>query len=130
MAASTWVADRPKPCSLPGSSHTFIAYSAPNCWTLPTPGMREIWSITREPLMLLSSLRSTAGLSEIRPTTMRKPELALATTTPWVVTSLGRRGVARETLFCTCTWAMSESVPVSKVRVMLALPLALEDELK
>ena len=92
--------------------------------------MREIWSITREPLMLLSSLRSTAGLSEIRPTTMRKPELALATTTPWVVTSLGRRGVARETLFCTCTWAMSESVPVSKVRVMLALPLALEDELK
>ena len=108
----------------------FMAYSEPNCWVLPTPGMREIWSSTREPTMSLSRLRSTLPSAERSPTTIRKPALALATTTPCWVTSVGSRGVASATLFCTWTWAMSASVPVSKVRVMLTRPLELEEELK
>ena len=70
------------------------------------------------------------GLSDFSATTIRKPALALATTTPCWVTSDGSRGVASATLFCTCTWAMSGSVPLSKVSVMLERPLALDDELK
>jgi hypothetical protein len=54
----------------------------------------------------------------------------LATTTPCWFTSVGNRGVASDTLFCTCTWAMSGSVPGLKVSVMLAPPLALDEELK
>jgi hypothetical protein len=69
-------------------------------------------------------------LLEVNATTIRKPASALATTTPCWVTSDGSRGVASATLFCTCTWAMSGSVPLSKVSVMLARPLALDDELK
>ncbi len=61
---------------------------------------------------------------------IRKSGLDLATTTPCWVTSVGRRGVASATLFCTCTWAMSGSVPVSKVSVMVDEPLELDDELK
>lgn len=61
---------------------------------------------------------------------IRKPALALATTTPCLVTSEGRRGVASATLFCTCTWAMSASVPLSKVRVMVTRPDEEDDELK
>ena len=107
-----------------------MAYSEPNCRVLPTPGTREIWSSTCEPTMSLRRSRSMAGLVDCSATTIRKPELALATTTPCWVTSEGSRGVASATLFCTCTWAMSGSVPLSKVSVMLARPLALDEELK
>ena len=129
-AVSTSVADRLKPCSLPGSSHRFMAYSDPKCWVLPTPGTRAIWSSTREATMSFRRLRSMLAFSDCRPTTIRKPALALATTTPWAVTSLGRRGVASDTLFCTCTWAISASVPVWKVSVIEAWPDELELELK
>ncbi len=107
-----------------------MAYSPPNCWVLPTPGTREIWSSTCDATMSLRWLRSIAGLSERNATTSRKPVLALATTTPCLVTSDGRRGVASETLFCTCTWAMSGLVPFSNVSVMLTRPLELDEELK
>ncbi len=107
-----------------------MAYSEPKWRVLPTPGTREICSSTREAMMSLRWLRSIDGLSERTPTTIRKPALALATTTPWSTTSAGRRGCASETLFCTCTWAMSGSVPVSKVRVISLRPDELDVELK
>ena len=45
-------------------------------------------------------------------------------------TSLGSRDSACWTLFCTCTWAVSGSVPCSKVTVMLTEPSELLVELK
>ncbi|MNM66337.1 hypothetical protein D3C81_778170 [compost metagenome] len=107
-----------------------MAYSEPNCWVLPTPGTREICSSTRAPTMSFNASRSTLPSSERTPMAIRKPALALATTTPCWVTSEGSRGVANETLFCTCTWAISASVPLSKVRVMVTRPLDEDDELK
>jgi len=62
------------------------------------------------------------GSSETSATIMRKLEALLLTVMPWRCTSSGKRGVARESLFCTCTWAMSGSVSESKVRVMEAWP--------
>ena len=56
--------------------------------------------------------------------------LAFATTTPCWVTSVGSRGCARATLFCTCTSAMSGLVPVAKLRVIVAVPLLLDVEVK
>src|SRR5690606_24044826 len=108
----------------------FMAYSEPKCWVLPTPGTRASGSRMREAIRSLSALRSMSGSLERRPTTIRKPLLALATTTPCCTTSDGRRGVASDTLFCTCTWAMSGSVPVWKVSVTEARPDELEVELK
>ncbi len=55
--------------------------------------------------------------------TCRKPLLDLLTLTPWRCTSCGSRLIAPCSLFCTCTWAVSGSVPISKVRVTLARPL-------
>ncbi len=108
----------------------FIEYSPPNSCVLPTPGMREIWSSTREASRSASASLSKPGLLERKAATIRKPELALATTMPCCVTSVGRRGVASATLFCTCTCAMSGSVPGRKVSVIDAPPLALDEELK
>ncbi|EWS58992.1 hypothetical protein Y695_04648 [Hydrogenophaga sp. T4] len=48
----------------------------------------------------------------------------LSTFTPCCVTAEGRRGVARESLFCTSTCARSALVPGSKLSVMLPVPLA------
>ncbi|KAG1063180.1 hypothetical protein G6F40_017914 [Rhizopus arrhizus] len=73
--------------------------------------------------MSFRASRLMVGVSDCSATPIRKPALALATTTPCWVTSEGRRGVASDTLFCTCTWAMSGLVPLSKVRVMVAWPL-------
>src|SRR5690606_39351760 len=50
-------------------------------------------------------------------------ELALFTEMPCCCTIEGRRAVASCSLFCTCTWAMSGSVPVLKVRVTETEPL-------
>jgi hypothetical protein len=47
----------------------------------------------------------------------------LATLMPCRCTSCGSSGMASCSLFCTCTWAMSGLVPLSKVRVMVAWPL-------
>ena len=57
-----------------------------------------------------------------------KLETDLATRTPCRWTSWGSCGMASASLFCTCTWAMSGSVPASKVRVTWALPAESEDE--
>ena len=66
------------------------------------------------PLMLPSS--------ETNPITSRKPELALLTVIPCCCTICGSDGVASESLFCTCTCAMSGSVPFAKVSVIEAMP--------
>ena len=51
------------------------------------------------------------------------------TVTPSWFTAAGRRGVASETRFCTCTCAMSRFVPTSKVTSIVAEPsLELLDE--
>ncbi|KAG1364554.1 hypothetical protein G6F59_018975 [Rhizopus arrhizus] len=68
--------------------------------------------------------------SDTNAMTFRKPELDLATLMPCRCTSCGSSGMASCSLFCTCTWAMSGSVPVSKVRVICARPLEDEEELK
>ena len=61
---------------------------------------------------------------ETNATTMRKPLRDLLTLTPWRCTSCGSSGIASCSLFCTCTCAMSGSVPDSKVSVTVALPEA------
>jgi len=75
-------------------------------------------------------LPSITGLVETSDTNIKKSGLFLATTTPCWVTAVGKRGWASDTLFCTCTCAISGLVPVSKVSVMVAVPLALDEELK
>ena len=59
---------------------------------------------------------------ETNPTTIRKPLRDLVTLTPCRCTSWGSSGMASCSLFCTCTCAMSGSVPVWNVRVMVARP--------
>ena len=80
--------------------------------------------------MSLNRSPSMAGLSERRAMNMRMSGVALATVMPCWVTSVGRSGSARFTLFCTCTWATSALVPVEKVSVMTVWPLEPEVELK
>ena len=60
--------------------------------------------------------------SDTKPTTIRKPELALLTLMPCCCTTCGSAGMASCSLFCTCTWAMSGSVPFWNVSVMVAAP--------
>ncbi len=60
---------------------------------------------------------------ETKPTTIRNPVRPLETFTPWRCTSCGSSGMASCSLFCTCTCAMSGSVPVSKVRLIPELPV-------
>ena len=54
----------------------------------------------------------------------RKFERDLSTRTPCCVTTDGRRGVARESRFCTSTCAKSALVPGWKLKVMLPEPSA------
>ena len=61
---------------------------------------------------------------ETKPITCRKLPLDLETLTPWRCTSMGSSGMVSCSLFCTCTWAMSGSVPLAKVSLMFAMPLA------
>src|SRR5690606_41224504 len=109
---------------------TVVAYSEPRCWVLATPGPRAGGARLRGEVRSSSAVRSIDGSLERSPTTIREPLLALDPATPFCTTSEGRRGVASETLFCTWTWAMSGSVPVSKVRVIDTRPDELEVELK
>ncbi len=63
---------------------------------------------------------------ENRFTTMRMSGELLFTVTPTCCTACGSRGSAEETRFCTCTCAISRSVPTSKVTAMENLPSAVE----
>ncbi len=108
--------------SLSGLSQMRIAYCVPKVWMSPTPGRRLIGSCK---VLTMKSLRSAADMlpsSETRPTTSRKLFTDLLTRTPCCCTSCGRSGVASATLFCTCTCAMSASVPPSKVIVIVTVP--------
>nr|WP_276602872.1 hypothetical protein [Nannocystis pusilla] len=68
---------------------------------------------------------------DTKPAISRKLLADLTTRTPWRWTSCGSCGIASCSLFCTCTWAMSGSVPGSKVRVSWAEPVAsLDDDTK
>ena len=69
-----------------------------------------------------------SGLSVASMVNSRKFERDLSTRTPCWVTEAGRRGVARARRFCTSTWAMSASVPVSNVRVSVPEPLACDTD--
>ena len=62
--------------------------------------------------------------SETKAITIRKPLWDLLTLTPCRWTSCGSSGIASCSLFCTCTCAMSGSVPDSNVSVIEALPVA------
>ena len=113
-----------------GSIQTRIAYSAPNTCRLPTPSTRASGScilLTSQSeiseLVARLVLSYTARIS-------RKLLCDFSTVTPDCWTSLGSRDSACWTLFCTCTWAVSGSVPCSKVTVMLPEPSELLVELK
>ena len=53
---------------------------------------------------------------------MMKSGDAFSVVTPMRCTSAGRRGSACETRFCTCTCALSRSVPSAKVMVSVSRP--------
>ena len=61
-----------------------------------------------------------------RCTTIIRSDDALATVTPMLRTSAGRRGSAVATRFCTCTCAISRLVPTSKVTPIENRPSPLE----
>ena len=65
-----------------------------------------------------------SGLSDDKVVNNKKLERDFSTRTPCWVTAAGRRGAARESLFCTSTWARSALVPGSKLMVMVPVPLA------
>ncbi len=62
--------------------------------------------------------------------TSRKLLLDFETLMPACWTAAGRSGVASESLFCTCTCAMSGLVPAWKVSVIVAVPESSEVELR
>ncbi len=70
------------------------------------------------------SLRESSG--ENRLTTINMSGELFAVMTPICCTSCGRRGAAMATRFCTCTCAISRSVPTSKVTAMEKRPSAVE----
>lgn len=76
------------------------------------------------------SVLSMLPSSEVKASTMNMLlPMDLVTVTPLLCTASGSIASPCETLFCTCTWAVSGSVPESKVRVIEAVPaeLLLED---
>ena len=107
-----------------------IAYSEPSWNVLPTPSRRAIWSMMPDESRLFSAYELSLPLLSLSIMNIRKSGLDLTTVTPCCTTSLGRRGVASDTLFCVCTWAMSPFVPGSNVSVTDEPPFALELELK
>src|SRR5699024_11380033 len=60
--------------------------------------------------------------AEVNATTIRKESEDLVTLTPSCCTCWGSSGMARSSLFCTCTWAISGSVPGAKVSTVDAEP--------
>ena len=67
--------------------------------------------------------------SDTNASTMRYVWLTLFTCTPCCATSSGNSGSAARSLFCTCTCAMSGSVPASNVSVICESPVMLLSEL-
>ena len=63
------------------------------------------------------------------PITIRKPDPDFWTVTPCRATGSGRLAFACASLFCTCTCAMSASVPSSKLSVIVAPPVEVVLEL-
>ena len=61
---------------------------------------------------------------ETKPITIRKELVDLVTRMPDCVTCAGRSGTASCSLFCTCTCAMSGSVPGAKVIVVVDWPVS------
>ncbi len=70
------------------------------------------------------SVRLRLPSVETKPTICRKPLRDLLTFRPCRCTACGSEGSASCSLFCTCTCAMSGSVPLSNVSVIVARPLA------
>ena len=108
--------------SLAGSSHTRIAYCAPNTCTSPTPSTRDSGSCTEDTRKSDRSVPVIELSFDTKPTTIRKFIADLATVTPCCCTACGSNGSEVCILFCTCTWAMSGSVSAEKVSVVEALP--------
>ena len=69
------------------------------------------------------SVRDIVPSSDTKPTTMMKLRTDLVTVTPCCCTSCGSCDSASCSLFCTCTCAMSGSVPALKVSVICAWPV-------
>ena len=59
---------------------------------------------------------------------MMKSGEAFSVVTPTRWTSGGSRGRPWETRFCTCTWALSRSLPSAKVTVNVIAPSAVDWE--
>ena len=76
-------------------------------------------------MKLPSAISSIDPLVDESAKIMRKLRVDLTTVTPCNCTICGRFGMANCSLFCTCTWAMSGSVPGSKKSDTLACPAAL-----
>ena len=65
--------------------------------------------------------------SDTNAATIKNPLDDLLTVTPCLCTASGKELVADCSLFCTCTWAVSGSMLLSKVKVTSAEPV--DDEL-
>ncbi len=123
MAATTSLAVRLRAAILLGSSHTRMAYSPePNTSTLPAPGMRASTSLTCNVAKLRKYTSSYRPLGEKRCTTMVRSGDCLTVVTPRRRTCSGSLGNACDTRFCTCTWALSTSVPRRNVTVTVSTP--------
>ena len=61
---------------------------------------------------------------EMKPTNIRKALVDFVTRTPDCCTVCGSSGTASCSLFCTCTCAMSGSVPGAKVIVVVDWPVS------
>ena len=99
-----------------------MAYWAPNTCTSPTPVTRDKGSCTVELRKSARSVRLMEPSLETKPTIIRKLRVDFTTCTPCCCTASGSSGSASCSLFCVCTWAMSGSVPASKVSVTVARP--------
>ena len=105
-----------------------IAYSEPNSVTSPTPVTRRNSSITCVEAILPRSVESSVPDSDVSATIIRKPAFAWRTVMPWRRTSSGSRASTVLSRFCTSVWAISMSVPASKVSVIEAVPFERLDE--
>ena len=102
-----------------------MAYWLPNKSASPTPFTRRIGSSTVAEMKLPSWTSVMLAFVDDSAKNIRKLKVALVTVTPACWTVIGRLGVANCNLFCTCTWALSGSVPGWKYNVTAAEPLEL-----
>ncbi len=102
-----------------------MAYSVPNKSASPTPVTRRSGSSTLDEMKLPSAMSPSSLLVDDRAKNIRKLRVDLTTVMPCCWTVWGRLGMASCSLFCTCTCAMSGSVPALKKSVTVDCPLAL-----